>query len=93
MTAIEHVCSNGFTRQHLDDSRRSALSLTAFPCFQQLDRVTQFGRALIEFARDRDFHFPLHDFKLRERTFRADLFEPFFEKGEFGALRRQLWKI
>jgi hypothetical protein len=37
---------------------------------QQLNGVAQFRGPFVEFFGDRGFHFTLHDFQFRERTFR-----------------------
>src|ERR1700719_2343221 len=64
------LCSSSRMRGIIGEPCHSSLALH----FQQLDRIAQLGGALVELARDGDFHFALHDFDLRERAFRADLF-------------------
>ena len=64
-----------------------------FSRFQLIDGVAQFGRAFIEFFRDRGCHFALHDLKLGARTFGADFIEPFLQEMDLGTFRRQLGKI
>ena len=49
-------------------ARRIAVNLRRLNCrvrcFQQLDRVAQFGGALVKLTRNRDFHLALHDLEL-----------------------------
>src|SRR5438477_12226278 len=57
---------------------------------QQFDGVAELGGALVKFAGNGDFHFALHHFELGKRALGADFFQPFLEKRELGAFRREL---
>ncbi len=49
--------------------------------FQSIDRVAQLGGALVEFFRDRGFHFALHDLESwTAAVWRATSFQPFVEE-------------
>src|ERR1700737_3865711 len=58
-----------------------------------LNRVAKFGRALVEFFRDRGFHLALHDLKFGTRTFGAHFIEPFLEEMDLGTFCGQLGKV
>ena len=58
-----------------------------------LNRVAKFGRALVEFFRDRGFHLALHDLEFGTRTFGAHFIEPFLKEMDLGTFRGQLGKV
>src|SRR3954463_13016736 len=60
---------------------------------QELYGVAQLGRALVELARDGDFHFALHDLELGERPLRAHFLQPLLEKRELGTFLGQLREV
>src|SRR3954464_12948377 len=79
------------------ESRARKLCTDAGPkslaLLQELYGVAQLGRALVELARDGDFHFALHDLELGERPLRAHFFQPLLEERELGTFLRQLREV